>query len=217
MTQGRRPRRTKEDIEKCINDAAVKLISQKGFAEVQLTEIIREARIEPVVFYNRYKNLDEFYDEFVKRYDFWVAEGMKRKEHSETDEAPTEDYCSGILNGLITELLDDKIMLEILRWEVGNGNSVTERTAMLREMLNMQLVFRFKKLFRDSSSSIDIAALSALMIGGIYYLFLHRDRSTFCGLDLNDPGDIDRVRTTIDEIVRLAFKTLNRVDESSAE
>lgn len=209
MAQQRRPRRTKEDIEKCINDAAVALISRKGFADVQLGEITREARIEPVVFYNRYKNLDAFYDEFVKRYDYWVTEGIKRQSESEADSVPTEEYCVGILDGLINELLDDKIMLEILRWEVGNGNPVTERTAMLREMLNMQLVFKFKKLFREGSSPIDIAALSALMIGGIYYLFLHRDRSTFCGLDLNDPADIERLRQTIANMVHLSFQTLD--------
>lgn len=208
MTKPRRPRRTKEDIEKSINDAAVDLIGRKGFAGVQLSDITRQADIEPVVFYNRYKNLDEFYDEFVKKYDYWVAQGIKRQDTPEDEALPTKDYCKKVLIGLISDLRDDKIMREILRWEISSANPVTERTAMLREMLNMQLVFRFKKLFRESDSSIDIAVLSALMVGGIYYLFLHRDRSTFCGLDLNDPGDIERMKKTVDAIVDLAFSTL---------
>lgn len=208
MTKPRRPRRTKEDIEKSINDAAVDLIGRKGFAGVQLSDITRQAEIEPVVFYNRYKNLDDFYDEFVKKYDYWVSEGIKRRDACEDDALPTEEYCKRVLNELIEDLRDDKIMREILRWEISTPNPVTERTAMLREMLNMQLVFKFKKLFREGDSSIDIAVLSAIMIGGIYYLFLHRDRSTFCGLDLNDPGDIDRMRNTVDAIVDLAFSTL---------
>lgn len=208
MTKPRRPRRTKEDIEKSINDAAVDLIGRKGFSGVQLSDITRQADIEPVVFYNRYKNLDDFYDEFVKKYDYWVAEGIKRRDTPDGETMPTEDYCKTVLKGLISDLRDDKIMREILRWEISNANPVTERTAMLREMLNMQLVFKFKKLFREGDSSIDIAVLSALMIGGIYYLFLHRDRSTFCGLDLNDPGDIERMHKTVDAIVDLAFSTL---------
>lgn len=208
MTKPRRHRRTKEDIEKSINDAAVDLIGRKGFSGVQLSDITRQAEIEPVVFYNRYKNLDEFYDEFVKKYDYWVSEGIKRRYTPQDDTLPTEDYCKEVLNGLIDDLSEDKIMREILRWEITTGNPVTERTAMLREMLNMQLVFRYKKLFRESESPIDIAVLSALMVSGIYYLFLHRDRSTFCGLDLNDPGDIERLHKTIDAIVDLAFSTL---------
>ena len=208
MTKPRRPRRTKEDIEKSINEAAVDLIVRKGFAGVQLSDITRQADIEPVVFYNRYKNLDAFYDEFLKKYDYWVSEGIKRRNATEDDATPTIDYCKTVLNGLITDLQEDKIMREILRWEIADANAVTERTAMLREMLNMQLVFKFKKLFREGESSIDIAVLSALMISGIYYLFLHRNRSTFCGIDLNDPGDIERMRKTVDAIVDLAFSTL---------
>ncbi|MBD5178506.1 MAG: TetR/AcrR family transcriptional regulator [Bacteroidales bacterium] len=207
MSETRRPRRTKADIEKRINDAAVELITQKGFADVQLTEITRKADIEPMVFYNRYHNMDEFYDEFVKKYDYWLTDVIKQQGTDTTE--PSEENCAEIMDGLITELISDKIMLEILRWEVGSGNPVTERTALFREMLNLQLVFKYKKLFREGNSPIDIAAFSALIIGGIYYQFLHRDRSSFCGLDFNDPKDIEIMRNTVSQLVKLVFSTLN--------
>lgn len=207
MSETRRPRRTKADIEKRINDAAVELITQKGFADVQLTEITRKADIEPMVFYNRYHNMDEFYDEFVKKYDYWLTDVIKQQGTDTTE--PSEENCAEIMDGLITELISDKIMLEILRWEVGSGNPVTERTALFREMLNLQLVFKYKKLFREGNSPIDIAAFSALIIGGIYYQFLHRDRSSFCGLDFNDPKDIEIMRNTVSQLVKLVFSTLH--------
>lgn len=50
---------------------------------------------------------------------------------------------------------------------------------------------------------------SALIIGGIYYQFLHRDRSSFCGLDFNDPKDIEIMRNTVSQLVKLVFSTLN--------
>ncbi len=67
MAGKRRPRRTKADIENRINTAAHELISKKGFLDVQLTEITRTADIEPVVFYNRYQHLADFYGEFIKK------------------------------------------------------------------------------------------------------------------------------------------------------
>lgn len=111
MSETRRPRRTKADIEKCINDAAVDLITTKGFANVQLTEITRAAGIEPMVFYNRYKNLDEFYDEFVKRFDYWVTDVIKQQGAAGT--VASEENCTKIFDGLISELMTDKIMSEI--------------------------------------------------------------------------------------------------------
>lgn len=216
MSETRRPRRTKADIEKCINDAAVELITRKGFANVQLTEITRQADIEPMVFYNRYQNMEEFYDEFVKKYDYWLTDLIKQQGSEQTK--PSEENCTKIMDGLISELISDKIMLEILRWEIAEGNTVTERTAMLREMLNLQLVFKYKKLFRDGNSPIDIAAFAAILIGGIYYLFLHANRSFFCGLDLNDPKDIETLRKTVSQMVSLVFSTLpNEKNEDGSD
>lgn len=211
MSENRRPRRTKADIEKCINDAAVELITTKGFANVQLTEITRKADIEPVVFYNRYQNLDEFYNEFVKKNDYWLTQAISEQRNDSSN--PSEENCYKILNDLISKLVSDKIMTEILRWEIAEGNPVTERTAMLREMLNMQLVFKYKQMFRDGKSPIDISAFAAIMIGGIYYLFLHRNRSFFCGMDLNDPKDVETLRNTVSQLVNLVFATVTPTPE----
>ena len=47
---------------------------KRGFSASLVTEIIKKAKIEPPVFYHRYKDLDEFYSEFVKGYDYWFSE-----------------------------------------------------------------------------------------------------------------------------------------------
>ena len=208
MAEKRRPRRTKADIENRINTAAYDLISQKGFSDVQLTEITRKADIEPVVFYNRYQNLEEFYGEFIKKYDYWLTEAVSQQGDEQNN--PSEENCEKILNGLITELLNDKIMLEVLRWEVASDNPTTQRAALLRELQNMQLIQKYKKTFRDGESPINIAAFASLMIGGIYYLLLHRDRSSFCGLDYNDPKDLEILRSTVSQLVKLVFSTLRK-------
>lgn len=208
MSETRRPRRTKADIEKRINDAAYDLITQRGFIDLQLTEITRKAEIEPVVFYNRYQNLEDFYGEFIKKYDYWLTETISQQGTEQND--PSEENCEKILDGLITELLNDKIMLEVLRWEIAVDNPTTQRATLIREVQNMQLVQKYKKMFRDCESPINIAAFSSLIIGGIYYLILHRDRSSFCGLDYNDPKDLDILRTTVSQLVKLVFSTLHK-------
>lgn len=67
----RRARRTKASIEQAINRAAKDLVLKKGFAGVAVLDIIKRAKIEPVTFYNRYKNQEEFYDSFVRQFDYW--------------------------------------------------------------------------------------------------------------------------------------------------
>lgn len=205
MGEQRRERRTKADIEQAINEAAEKQISEKGFANVLLSDIIREAKIEPAVFYNRYANLDIFYTEFLQKYDYWVTDEIL----SEASEEPSAEKCKAIFNGLLDDLSTESMMREILRWEITEGNDTTNRMAMLREMFNMQLIFRYKKLFREKNSPMDITAFAALIIGGAYYLLLHCDRSTFCGLDLNEETDMVRIRKTIAQLTDMVFQTLD--------
>lgn len=93
-------------------------------------------------------------------------------------------------------------MLELLRWEVACGNRTTTRTAMLREIHISPLVKEFEKLFQDT----DIAALTALIIGGIYYLSLHKDRSPFSGIDINTQEGKSRITKAIQYLAEKIYK-----------
>ena len=61
-----RIRRTKATIIEDIRKAAVESVLKRGFSGSLVSEIIKKAKVEPVVFYNRYQNLEEFFSEFVK-------------------------------------------------------------------------------------------------------------------------------------------------------
>ena len=50
-----RYRRTKADITEDIRKAAVDQVMKRGFSASLVTEIIKKAKIEPPVFYHRYK------------------------------------------------------------------------------------------------------------------------------------------------------------------
>lgn len=187
----KRYRRTKVDIQADIIKAAECLIKKKGFASMLVTELIKKARIEPLVFYNRYDNLSEFYDEFVKKYDYWFSDILSGSQF------PTDD-----VNGFISifkevqkALSDRSVMLELLRWEIAEGNETTVRTAMLREMHTLPLVRTYEEKFKGTD--IDIAAISSLIIGGIYYLNLHRDRSLFSGIDIKKESGLKRIEDAI--------------------
>lgn len=193
----KRYRRTNVDIQADIIKAAESLIKKKGFASMLVTELIKKARIEPLVFYNRYDNLSEFYDEFVKRYDYWFKDILMDIKF------PTDSefgYIS-IFKDVHKSLQDKSVMLELLRWEIAEGNETTVRTAMLREMHTLPLVNAYEGKFKD----IDISAISALIIGGIYYLNLHRDRSKFADIDLNTEQGRKRIEKALENFGHMIF------------
>lgn len=199
VVKPRRPRRSKADIEEAIYKAALYQIRKKGFSLALVTDIVKRAKIEPIVFYNRYKNLREFYDEFVKEYDYWLADILR--DHKE--QVPTAEGYSNLIERLLNKLLDDEIMVELLRWEVAEGNMTTERTARLREIHAMEFSTMHTRIYQRDD--IDVDAITALLVAGLYYIILHKDRSTISGIDIRTVEGKRRLVNAIRQLSVLIF------------
>lgn len=200
-----RYRRTKADIAQAIRMAAEDQVMERGFTSSLVTEIIRKARIEPRVFYNRYKDLDEFYSEFVKEYDYWFSDIAEKAMKSSDD--PKTQFVNLML-GLEGALKGKTVMLELLRWEVAEGTETTQRMAMLREMFTLPLVEKYKSLFKGTD--VDFVALGSLLIGGLYYLNLHKERSSFSDIDMTKEDDIERVNNAIKGFADIMFSFIEQ-------
>lgn len=197
--KGRRPKRTKAQIDDCINHAAVAEIVEKGFSDTILYGIIKRAKIEPVVFYNRYKSLELFYDEFVKSKDYWFVDLLKEINEPQL----SKEELTKILVSLVDALDKDSVMLELLRWEVASENPTTRRSAALREFHTLPLAKDYENVFRNTE--VDMLSLCALVIGGIYYLELHKNLSPFSGIDLKTEEGKDRIKEALSSFVNILF------------
>lgn len=202
-----RYRRTKADITEDIRKAAVDQVMKRGFSASLVTEIIKKAKIEPPVFYHRYKDLDDFYSEFVKGYDYWFSDIADKAIKGNND--PKEQFIA-LVSGLQEALKEKSVMQELLRWEIAEGNDTTRRTAMLREMFTLPLAERYKALFENTC--VDFVALASLLIGGIYYLHLHKERSTFCAIDMTKEEDAKRINNAIHTYADIMFSFLEHKD-----
>lgn len=195
----RRKRRSTKDIEESIINAATRFIETEGFSNLTVTSIMRQAEIEPVQFYNRYDDLNKFIDEYVKKYDYWFSDIVKSQKQYSNDKA----LYMNILVGLFQSLSENKIMQELLKWELANNNETSQRTAQLRELHTLPLFQKFSNIF--SNTDIDIVTISALIIGGIYYLILHDKLSTFSGIDLKKESDKQKVIKAISKLSDILF------------
>lgn len=197
--QARRPRRSKADIENAIEKAAIAQIKKKGFARSQVTDIVKRAKIEPIVFYNRYKNLEEFYEGFVKRYDYWLSDLGKGKRRVAAESGTSAEAMRALLYGL----LDNAIVAELLRWEIAEGSHITQRTAQIHEIDFTSYIDRLTSDVPEDKRT-EARAICALAIAGLYYIVLHKDRAPFGGFDINvaeDRAEIEKALEKIGEII----------------
>ena len=198
-----RIRRTKATIIEDIRKAAVESVLKRGFSGSLVSEIIKKAKIEPVVFYNRYQNLEEFFSEFVKGYDYWFSDVAKEANKRET----SYDQFIALIEGLQECMIEKSVMQELIRWEIAEGNDITKRTASIREMFTLPLAEKYDDLFKNSG--IDFVAIATIIVSGLYYLYLHKDRSTFCNIDMNTEEGRDRINQAIKFLSELLFSKRN--------
>lgn len=203
-----RIRRTKATITENIRKAAVESVLKRGFSGSLVSEIIKKAKIEPVVFYNRYQNLEEFFSEFVKGYDYWFSDVAKEANKLETP----HDQFIALIEGLQECMIEKSVMLELIRWEIAVDNDITNRTASIREMFTLPLAEKYDDLFKNSG--IDFVAIATIIISGLYYLYLHKDRSTFCNIDMNTEEGRNRVNQAIKFLSELLFSKRNMGKEN---
>lgn len=203
-----RIRRTKATIIEDIRKAAVESVLKRGFSGSLVSEIIKKARIEPVVFYNRYQNLEEFFSEFVKGYDYWFSDVAKEANKRETP----HDQFIALIEGLQECMIEKSVMQELIRWEIAEGNDITKRTASIREMFTLLLAEKYDDLFKNSG--IDFVAIATIIVSGLYYLYLHKDRSTFCNIDMNTEEGRNRVNQAIKFLSELLFSKRNMGKEN---
>ena len=203
-----RIRRTKATIIEDIRKAAVESVLKRGFSGSLVSEIIKQAKVEPVVFYNRYQNLEEFFSEFVKGYDYWFSDVAKEANKRET----SYDQFIALIEGLQECMIEKSVMQELIRWEIAEGNDITKRTASIREMFTIPLAEKYDDLFKNSG--IDFVAIATIIVSGLYYLYLHKDRSTFCNIDMNTEEGRDRINQAIKFLSELLFSKRNMGKEN---
>jgi len=203
MIKKKRKRRTKEEVVQDIMSAANNIIAEKGFLGLTATGLMKDSDIEPVQFYKRYSDLAEFIDDYVKKYDYWFSDVTKLQVD---DESYREEYKQ-ILSNLFLSLLDNKVMQQLLSWELSVNNETSRRTAGMREFHTLPLAERFDKMFEKSD--VDIVALSSLIIGGIYYLTLHKNLANFSGIDVNTESGRERILKAIRFLGDLFFERLS--------
>lgn len=203
-----RIRRTKATIIEEIRKAAVESVLKRGFSGTLVSEIIKKAQIEPIVFYNRYKNLEEFFSEFVKDYDYWFSDVAKE---ANKQEKPYDQFIA-LIEGLQECMIEKSVMQELIRWEIAEGNDITKRTASIREMFTLPLAEKYDDLFKNSG--IDFVAIATIIVSGLYYLYLHKDRSTFCNIDMNTEEGRNRVNQAIKFLSELLFSKRNMGTEN---
>lgn len=193
-----RIRRTNLEIDESLFKATEELVATYGFSNLSMKVIYTAANIEHAVFYKRYNDLNDFLEKFVRKYDYWLNDSMEFD-----PKLDALQNFQNILVSLVDCILESPSMQKLLIWEMSENNFITQRTAQSRDMDCNQFINYFIEEYKDSD--VDYSYTCSLIIGGIYYLILHREMGTINFIDFSKKESMEKLKGTIRIIINKLF------------
>lgn len=197
----RKPRRTNKELNESLFKSLSEMMSNQKFREVGINDLTEYAQVEKNFIYNHYGDLDGVMREYVKRNDFW---GRALDENIFAN-LSDKDVIQLMFKGLYQSFSENIDFQNIIRWEVASSNEYVKENAQKREKDAESIIKHFEK-FKEKNPTKDVQCLVAIISAGIYYLILHKNISTFAGIDFSKQEEADRIVSLVENIVEQYFK-----------
>jgi len=199
--------RDKEITRKKILEATGRLLSQKGFRNLGINAIAKEAGVSKVLIHRYYGGLQPLLKAFVDEGGFWpTATELLGGETNPRRVTNTEQVSTTMLANYLKELRRRKLTQEVMRWELAQENELIQQLTRAREKQRTEI---WGALPIDSSKyqEIDLGAMTALLHAGITYLVLKsKIAEEYMGIDLHSNYGWKRLEKAIDALVRGYFR-----------
>ena len=204
----KRIRRSKDEIERDLSQAITKIIVSQGFSKLTINNVSEVASVTKRVIYENYQSFDNLLKIYFVKNDFWTSFILTKIADKYVN---YKDFFIGVLEEFFKAIDENHMFQCIIRWEVADPNDFVRSRAKNREISCADELSKNKKFFQQIG--IDIEALYALLISGIYYLVLRKDVSTFCNIDIVTQEGKERIFKIIEKLSDLLFVSFEREGE----
>lgn len=199
--------RDKEETKARILAAVGKLLAESGFNQLGVNAIAREAGVDKVLIYRYFQNLPTLLQTFGKEGNYWLTVEELVGDESTIEAETLDAWMHLLLVRFLRDLQQRSITQEILRWELLEGNELTQHLAQVRDRMAIDsLKFLNQKCAFPPDK--DVSAISAVLIAGIVYLVLRTKVSpTFLGIDFSSPVGWQRIEAAILSLVQAVVQS----------
>lgn len=206
--------RDKDRTKNKMIQAVGKVLLKKGYTGLNASTIAKEAEVDKRLVWTYFGGLDPLVEEYISRRDFWKFTATDSiNDLLGTNNGIKKEQVSDLLKSQFEALLYDNVLQRIIHWELSENKSFLRNISNQREAIGEELFKHIAHQFNNETKQI--RAITALLIGGIYYLALHGkvNGSLFCGLDINKEEDKLLINKTIEEIIAFAFGNAVKINQ----
>ncbi|MFD2163987.1 TetR/AcrR family transcriptional regulator [Paradesertivirga mongoliensis] len=193
-------RRNADTSRRLLIEAVGKVLVDKGYTHCTPAEIARTAGVDKKLINYYFGSVNNLLKTYIHERDFW----MPVFREFETPDNP-RDYIFGVLKDQLEYFLRNEEMQQFVHWQISEYHPVISSVAMLREKEVERLLEMCQERF--SASSVNLNAILALLVGGIYAVVLQSKtgNSPMCGIDVSREADQQSLRDAIGQILEWAW------------
>lgn len=183
------------------------VIKTKGYSGLTATNIAKAAGLNRRLITLYFDSLEDLIETYVRGKDYWVAASGDAAEMIAGNKG---DSTREILECLLTNQLDyfyqNEEMQKIVLWQISESTQIMKEICEERELLSKVFFSLSDKELKDRD--IDLRAISALLVAGIYYLVLHAKSTDtfFCEIDLKTAKGIERIKNAVKVLLKKTYE-----------
>jgi AcrR family transcriptional regulator len=191
-------------------DAIGETLRNEGYKGLQINKVARIGQrtgFSKKLIYDYFGSFDGLLEAYIVQKDFWMT-------YSEAFNDLIKDLRVDNSEKLISATLQNQFrffyteaeMQELIRCELSGDSKLMRSIHNVRETLGEKFLELAEPHF--IGSNVNIRAICALLVGGIYNTVLHikYNGGKFCGLDLETREGTDDMIKSIGQIVAWAYK-----------
>jgi len=111
----------------------------------------------------------------------------------------------------IEALMASEEFRQLILWELADKDDIATPITVKREVYSEGILKQSRHILENCG--INFNFILAIILGGIYYVTIHKDKYPFCEVDLNQKKHKDELIRTLDWLIDLLFETNKRASE----
>lgn len=195
------PARNREATRGQLIKAVGEILAEKGFAALGVNAVARQAKVDKVLIYRYFDNLEGLTKAFAQEGDFWPSiEELAGGDIAAFHLLPLEERLIALGRNFMRGIRARPLTQEIMAWEMVERNKLTEELEKVREI---QMLRFFEQFFSKENSSSDLMAIMSIIGGGLSFLICRsRHIRWYNGVDLKSDEGWARIEGGVEQIIR---------------
>jgi len=182
-----------------------RILTEEGYQGIGVNKIAHLSGVSKPMIYEYYGNLNGLLKAYIQRKDYWLEYFASLEMPAEPTTEELKMLFIKILQDQYRFCYQEKEMQKLVNWQISEYHPLMRAICQEREKAGNRLIEMAEKHF--PKSKINLKAVLALLVGGIYFIVLHDSAGagTIAGVDIQHEKDFDAVCKTIAQMVELAF------------